>query len=126
MNSSAVFATLLFAAVTYSANTLSAADDYYAAYSIDRVMGDSPVRNVVVKRSGPEFTSYRAFQFDCASQDFRQTGFFSSPEGALAELARTTRSDSYYSSLIDTARVKACELEPGMNVSDTAQPPSAS
>ena len=127
MKSSAVFATLLFAVATYSADTLSASDDYYTAYSIETVAGEMPIRNVVVKRVGETFTSYSGFQFDCTTQKYVQTGFYSSPESALVELAETKAAGNYiYSSLSNSARMKACGLEPGLNVSDTNQPPNAS
>ena len=127
MKSSAVVATLLFAAATYSANALAVADDNNPAFSIETVAGEMPIRNVVLKQVGQHFTSYFGFQFDCSTQKYTQTGFYSSPESALAELAETKAADSFnYSSLSNSARSKACGMEPGLHVSDTAQSPSAS
>jgi len=127
MKHSAVFATLLFAVVTYSANGLSAAGDNESAFSIETVAGEMPIRNVVVKQVGEHFTSYIGFQFDCSTQKYTQTGFYSSPEGVMAELSATKYADTFnYSSFSNTMRLKACELEPGLNITDTTQPPSAS
>ena len=127
MNSSAVFATVLFAATTYSATILSATDDYYSAYSIETVAGEMPIRNVVVKRVGENFTSYSGFQFDCTTQKFTQTGFYSSPESVMAELSATKYGDSFnHSSLSESVRLKACGVEPELNITATTQPPSAS
>jgi len=127
MKNSAVFATLLLSVVTYSANALSAADGEDSAYSIEIVAGEMPVRNVVVKQVGQHFTSYVGFQFDCSTQKYTQTGFYNSPEGVMAELSTTKYADTFnYSSFSNTMRLKACELEPGLNITDTTQPPSAS
>lgn len=127
MKHSAVFATLLFAVATYSANAISAEDDNDSAYSIETVAGEMSIRNVVVKQVGQHFTSYVGFQFDCSTQKYTQTGFYSSPESVMAELSTTKYADSFnYSSFSNTVRSKACEPEPGLNITDTTQPPSAS
>ena len=119
------FASLLLSIDAYSADTMPDTDDDYSAYSIEAVMGDMPIRSVVVKRSSPYFTSYLGFQFDCASQKYSQTGFYSSSEAALAELSKIEPSNGVYTTLSDSVNSKACKLEPSLNVSNGTQPSRA-
>ncbi|MFJ7794332.1 hypothetical protein [Pseudomonas sp. NPDC096950] len=123
MRARVISAACLLSLTAYSACAISASEDYYAAYSIESVAGDMPIRNVVVKRVGEYFTSYLGFQFDCTNQTLSQTGFFSSPESVLRELARTKPSDGSYSFMTDRARAKACDIDTSETVSDAAQHP---
>ena len=121
----AVLASLLLSFAVYSADTLSATDDD-SDYFIESVVGNMPIRSVVVKRNGQQFTSYLAFQFDCASQKYSQTGFFSSPEIALAELSKIDLRSSFSTSLSNLAHLKARKRDSELNVSNGTQTPSAS
>lgn len=126
MKPSALIASILLCVAAYSAETISAVSDDDSAYSILSVVGDMPIRNVIVKRTGDHFISFFGFQFDCASQKSSQTGFYSSPEAVQAELSNTIPANGIYSSLSDQARLKACESNSNIGVSDRTKPPSAS
>ncbi len=125
MKPTALFASLLLSVATYSADTMSAAPVASTVFSVENATGEMPIRNVVVKRSGEYFTTYLAYKFDCAGQKFSQTGFYSSPEAALAEVSKTVLADSTYSSLSAQARLKACEPNSNLGFSEYHHQPTA-
>lgn len=126
MKPSSFIASLLLSVAIFSTDTMSATDVKETGYSIQAVTGDTPIRNVIVKRSGRYFTSYLGFQFDCVGNNYSQTGFYSSPEAAAAELSQLKRDNINNWDLSDMVRAKACVSEPGTTITSSAQSPSAS
>lgn len=123
----AIFASALLSANAYSANATSTTDDeFYKGYSVVRAEGKLPIRNVVVKRVGEHFTSYRGFQLNCVSHRLSETGFYSSPDAALRELSTLKPSDRTFKLLTDEVWTAACGTEQPTVVSDSVQPPKAS
>jgi hypothetical protein len=123
----AIFASALLSANAYSASPASTTDDeFYKAYSVVSAEGQLPIRNVVVKRVTEDFTSYRGFQLNCGSHKLSETGFYSSPEAALREIATLKPSDRTFKLLTDEVWASACGVEKQTVVSDYVQPPKAS
>lgn len=123
MKPSAFIASLLLSVAIFSTDTMSATDVENSGYSIQAVTGDTPIRNVIVKRNGPYFTSYLGFQFDCVGNNYSHTGFYSSPESVAAELSQLKRDSSNNWDLSDMVRAKACKSDPGTNVISSAELP---
>ena len=126
MKPSAFVVSLLLSVAAYSTSAMSSTTIGEAGYSIERVAGDMPIRNVILKRAGQYFTTFIAYQFDCGSQKSSQSGFFSTPEAAQADLASTELANSIYSALSDQVRLKACEPDSNIGASDSKRQPSAS
>ena len=126
MKLSAFVVSVLLSIATYSTSAVSSATIGDTGYSIESVAGDMPIRSVVLKKVGKHFTTFFAYQFDCASQKSSQTGFFSTPEAAQADLSNTDLANSIYSALSDQARLKACEPDSSIGASESKPQPSAS
>ncbi|TFB40922.1 hypothetical protein [Pseudomonas sp. F01002] len=115
-----IVAALSISSLANATESQSVADVYSANYSIESVEGNIPIRAVVVKRSSESIVVYTGFGFDCTSKVFSQTGFYSSKESVLAQVAKIGRVDAPESDLTILARKQACEANQplGANVSD--------
>jgi hypothetical protein len=120
MKLSAFVACLLLSLAVYSTNSMSATTIGDSGYSIESVTGEMPIRTVILKNVGQYFTTFQAYQFDCASQKSKQTGFHRTPEAAQADLSNTILANSIFSWLSDQARLKACEFDSDVDLGSSA------
>ncbi|MBF6037962.1 hypothetical protein H8F22_03660 [Pseudomonas sp. P154a] len=123
----AIFASTLLSANAYSADTLlTNYDSFHKSYSVVSAEGELPIRNVVVKIVGEQFSSYRGFQINCVSRKLSDTGFYSTPDAARRQLPALDSAEKTVKVLTDEVWAAACEAEQPTLVNDSVQPPKAS
>lgn len=121
-----IVAALSISSLANATESQAVTDVYSANYSIESVDGNIPIRAVVVKRSSETIVAYTGFGFDCTSNLFSRTGFYSSKESVLAQIVKIGRIDEPESDLATLARKQACEPNQPLGASVSGARPDES
>jgi hypothetical protein len=60
-----------------------------AKYSVAAVNAEGPTRTVIIKRTGPFFSSYIKQEFDCSRSEYRYLGVGSKSDEIVEDVAGT-------------------------------------